>query len=108
MSVELNRLNDVRELTLVKVPVLSEQMIETDPKVSTVFNDLQRIMFFLMMLATTVKLVVMAIGRPSGMNATAQDTQLTIKSGTLIQSGWLLRSHAALYQVSNDSDSMYR
>jgi hypothetical protein len=62
-------------------------MTETDPKVSTVFRDLQRILFFLMMLATTVKLVVIAMGRPSGMNATAQETQLTIKSGTLIHPG---------------------
>jgi hypothetical protein len=74
-------------LTLVNVPVLSEQITETDPRVSTVFKDLQRILFFLMMFATIVKLVVNAIGRPSGMNATAADTQLTIKRGTLIQSG---------------------
>jgi len=62
-------------------------MTETEPRVSTVFNDLQRILFFLMILATIVKLVVSAMGRPSGTNATAADTQLTIKSGTLIQFG---------------------
>ena len=80
-------MSDVVEPTLVRVPVLSEQMTETDPRVSTVFSDLQRILFFFIMLATTVKLVVMAMGRPSGINATAQETQLTIKSGTLIHSG---------------------
>lgn len=83
-------------LTFVRVPVLSEQMTETEPRVSTVFSDLHRILFFLMILATMVKLVVSAMGRPSGMKATAHETQLTIRRGTLIQSGWSLRSHAAL------------
>lgn len=90
----------VQNFTLVNVPVLSEQMTETEPSVSTVFNDLQSILFFLMMLATIVKLVVSAMGRPSGIKATAADTQLTISRGTLIQSGWSFRSHAALYQIS--------
>jgi hypothetical protein len=45
--------------------------METAPRVSTVLRDLQRILFFLIMLATIVKLVVKAIGNPSGMNATA-------------------------------------
>jgi hypothetical protein len=62
-------------------------MTETAPRVSTVLSDLQRILFFLMMLATIVKLVVKAIGRPSGMKATAQLTQSTMRRGTLIQSG---------------------
>jgi hypothetical protein len=102
-SVKVSLVEWYTELTLVRVPVLSEQMTETDPNVSTVFNDLQRILFFFMMLATTVKLVVMAIGKPSGMKATAQETQLTMRSGTLIQSGWLLRSQAALCEVSGDT-----
>src|SRR5687767_12531972 len=33
-------------LTVVRVPVLSEQTTETEPKVSTVLSDLQRILFF--------------------------------------------------------------
>lgn len=87
-------------------------MTETDPRVSTVFSDLQRILFFLMMFATMVKDVVNAIGKPSGMTtksqysarvsksdqysqATAADTQLTIKSGTSIQFGCDFRSQAA-------------
>jgi hypothetical protein len=45
---------------------LSEQMTETEPSVSTVFKDLHRILFFLMMFATMVRDVVRAIGRPSG------------------------------------------
>jgi len=53
--------------TFVRVPVLSEQMTETDPRVSTVFRDLHRILFFLIRFAVIVKLDVTAIGRPSGM-----------------------------------------
>jgi hypothetical protein len=77
----------MRVITLVKVPVLSEQMTETAPRVSTVLRDLHRILFFLMMFATIVRELVNAIGRPSGMNATAALTQETIRSGTSIQSG---------------------
>lgn len=73
--------------TLVKVPVLSEQMTDTAPKVSTVFRDLHRILFFLMILAVIVKLIVSAMGSPSGINAVATLTQSTIRVGTLIQSG---------------------
>ena len=67
------------KLALVRVPVLSEQITETAPRVSTVLSDLQRILFFLMMLATIVKLVVKAMGKPSGMKATAQLTHDTIR-----------------------------
>lgn len=52
------------------------------------------------MFAVMVRDVVRAMGRPSGMNATAALTQLTIRRGTLIQSGWDLRSHAALNQLA--------
>lgn len=82
--------------TAVRVPVLSEQITETEPRVSTVFNDLHKILFFRIMLALMVRLAVRATGRPSGMKATATDTQSTIKVGTLIQSGCDFRSHAAL------------
>ena len=77
--------------TLVRVPVLSEQMTLTDPRVSTVFKDLQRILFFRIRLAVMVSDAVNAIGRPSGMKAMATETQSTIKRGTLIQSGCSLR-----------------
>jgi hypothetical protein len=59
-------------------------MTETEPSVSTVFNDLHRIWFFFIRLAVIVRPAVMAIGRPSGMKAIATLTQLTIKVGTLI------------------------
>lgn len=72
--------------TLVKVPVLSQQMTHTAPRVSTVFKDLHKILFFLMRFAVIVKLAVRAMGRPSGMKAIATLTQSTIKVGTLIQS----------------------
>jgi hypothetical protein len=80
----------------VRVPVLSEQITLTDPRVSTVFNDLQRILFWRMILAVIVKEAVKAIGRPSGMKAIATETQSTIRVGTLIQPGWALRRYAAL------------
>lgn len=82
--------------TLVSVPVLSEQMTETAPNVSTVFKDLQRILFFRMIFAVMVKLAVNAIGRPSGMKATATLTQSTISKGTLIHAGYLMRRYEAL------------
>lgn len=74
-------------LTFVSVPVLSEQMTLTDPRVSTVFSDLQSTLLRRMMFAVMVKLAVTAIGRPSGMKATATDTQSTMSDGTDIQSG---------------------
>ena len=43
-----------------------------------------------------VKLAVRAIGRPSGINAMATLTQSIISVGTLIQSGWSLRSQEVL------------
>lgn len=52
--------------TLVNVPVLSVQMTDTEPKVSTVLRDLHRTLFFFIKFAVIVKLAVTAIGRPSG------------------------------------------
>jgi hypothetical protein len=86
-------------VTLVRVPVLSEQIVLTEPRVSTVLRDLHRILFFFMMLAVIVRLAVTAIGRPSGMKATATLTQSTIKIDTVIQLGWSFRSHVALENV---------
>ena len=82
--------------TFVKVPVLSEQITETAPNVSTVFKDLHRILFLLMRLAVMVRFAVKAIGSPSGIKAIATLTQSTISVGTLIQPGWSTRSHVAL------------
>ena len=87
-------------LACVKVPVLSEHMTETEPRVSTVLRDLQRIFCLRIMLALIVMLAVSATGKPSGMNATATETQEMMRFGTLIQLGWSLRSHAALQWIS--------
>ena len=43
-------------LTFVRVPVLSEQITVTDPRVSTVFNDLHNTLFFFMIFAVMVRL----------------------------------------------------
>lgn len=77
-------------------------MTETEPKVSTVFSDLQRILFFFIIFALIVMLAVRATGSPSGIKATATETQSMIKLGTLIQSGYVVLSHEALreFQVS--------
>jgi len=77
----------VRLYTLVSVPVLSEQMTLTEPRVSTVFKDLHRILFLRIRLAVMVRDAVNAIGRPSGMKAIATDTQSTIRVGTLMKPG---------------------
>lgn len=78
------------------MPVLSEQITDTDPNVSTVLSDLQRIFCLRIILALIVMLAVSATGRPSGTKATATDTHDMIKLGTLIQSGCSFRNHVAL------------
>jgi len=45
---------------------------------------------------TIVKLAVTAIGRPSGMKATATETQSTMRVGTEIQLGYAFLSQVAL------------
>jgi hypothetical protein len=85
---------------LVRVPVLSEQITLTDPRVSTVLSDLQRILFFRMIFAVIVRDAVRAIGKPSGMKAIATETQSTINRGTLIQPGYDFRRYPALVIVS--------
>lgn len=71
-------------------------MTDTAPRVSTVLRDLQRTLFFRIILALIVRLAVNATGRPSGMKATATETQSTMSVGTLIQLGYSLLSQAAL------------
>lgn len=78
------------------VPVLSEQITLTEPSVSTVFNDLHRILFFRIRFAVMVRDAVSAMGRPSGIKAMATETQSTINVGTLIQSGCSFLKYAAL------------
>jgi len=83
--------------TFVSVPVLSEHSSDTEPSVSTVASDLQRMLLFFMEYAVIVRHVARAIGRPSGMKATATLTQSTMRSGTSIHSGYDFRSQAALW-----------
>jgi hypothetical protein len=87
---------------------LSEQMTLTDPSVSTVFKDLQRILFLRMRFAVIVREAVNAIGRPSGMNAIATETQSTISVGTLIKPGCFGRKYAALRTISGRRPSDQR
>ena len=69
------------------MPVLSEHITDTEPNVSTVFSDLHKTFCFRIRFAVMVKPAVRAIGSPSGMKAIATLTQLTMRLGTLIQSG---------------------
>lgn len=82
------------------VPVLSEQTTETEPKVSTVLSDLQRILFFFIKFAVIVRPAVIEMGRPSGMKAIATLTQLTMRVGTLMKSGCSFLKNVALFGVS--------
>ncbi len=63
-------------------------MVLTDPKVSTTDNDLHKILFFFIAPAVIIRQVVKAIGKPSGMNATATETKSTIKVDVEIQFGY--------------------
>ena len=71
-------------------------MTDTAPSVSTVLRDLHSTLFLRIMFALMVRLAVRATGRPSGMKATATETQATIRVGTMIQSGWSFLNQAAL------------
>jgi len=61
---------------VVKVPVLSEQMTDVHPRVST-DGRLRTIAFFLAIrLVPSAKQVVMTAGKPSGIAATASATAI--------------------------------
>jgi len=61
---------------VVRVPVLSEQMTEVQPRVSTE-GRLRTMAFFLAMRRVpSARQVVMTAGRPSGMAATASATEI--------------------------------
>lgn len=87
--------------TCVRVPVLSEQMTDTEPRVSTVFSDLHKTFCFRIRFAVIVNPAVRAIGKPSGINAMATLTQLTMRFGTLIQSGWDFLRYAPLRRMGS-------
>merc|ERR1719211_30850 len=63
-------------MLVVRVPVLSEQMTEVQPRVSTEGKDLTIAFFLAIRLVPRAKQVVMTAGKPSGMAATAKATAI--------------------------------
>jgi hypothetical protein len=63
-------------MLVVKVPVLSEQMTEVQPRVSTEGKDLTIAFFLAILLVPRAKQVVMTAGKPSGIAATAKATAI--------------------------------
>ena len=88
------------------MPVLSEQITDTTPNVSTVLRDLHRTLFLRIKLAVIVRLAVKAIGSPSGIKAIATLTQSTINVGTLIHEGWSFRNQAALERMKVSASNL--
>ena len=63
-------------MLVVSVPVLSEQMTEVQPRVSTDGKLLTMAFFLAIRLVPRARQVVMTAGRPSGMAATARATAI--------------------------------
>lgn len=61
---------------VVSVPVLSEQITEVQPKVSTEGRLLTMAFFLAILRVPSARQVVMTAGRPSGMAATARATAI--------------------------------
>jgi len=57
------------------VPVLSEQITETEPRASTECNFLTIAFLFAILKTPRARVTVVTIGRPSGIAATANDTR---------------------------------
>ncbi len=72
-----------RHLLRVRVPVLSEQFMVTEPSVSTAGS--LRIMAFSLLIELDAyrETIVTMAGRPSGIAATASDTEVRKSSNTL-------------------------
>lgn len=68
------RLTDI--WLVVKVPVLSEQMTDVQPKVSTDGKDRTMAFFLAIRLVPRAKQVVITAGKPSGIAATARATAI--------------------------------
>jgi len=63
-------------MLVVRVPVLSEHMTEVQPRVSTDCSFLTMAFFLAIRRVPRARHVVMTVGRPSGMAATANDTAI--------------------------------
>lgn len=61
---------------LVRVPVLSEQIVEVQPRVSTEGRRLTMQLFWAIFLVPRARHVVITAGRPSGIAATAKATAI--------------------------------
>lgn len=61
---------------MVSVPVLSEQITEVQPRVSTEGSDLTIAFFLAIRRVPKAKQVVITAGKPSGMAATAKATAI--------------------------------
>lgn len=71
----------------VSVPVLSDARTDTAPSDSTVVSDLQRMPWRFILRAMTVSDIVTQKGRPSGIKATATETQSMMRTGTVMKPG---------------------
>ncbi len=63
-------------MLVVRVPVLSEQMTEVQPRVSTEGRERTMAFFLAMRRVPRARQVVMTAGRPSGIAATARATAI--------------------------------
>lgn len=82
----INYFNKNRGISLKqRLPVLSEQITETDPNASTECNFLTIAFLFAILSTPKAKVTVVTIGNPSGIAATAKETVLpVIESGVKI------------------------
>ncbi len=63
-------------MLVVRVPVLSEQITDVHPRVSTDCSFLTMAFFLAIRRVPRARQVVMTVGRPSGMAATAKETAI--------------------------------
>lgn len=64
------------------LPVLSEQMTETEPRASTECSRFTIALRFAMRSTPNANVTVVTIGRPSGMAATARETKIPLNCKT--------------------------
>ena len=63
-------------LLVVRVPVLSEQMMVVQPSVSTLISLLTKALCLIILLVPSARQVVITAGSPSGIAATAKATAI--------------------------------